>query len=113
MSSTVSPATDLASALTTAASLIAVAALVNTAGAAAVSVAVTGTDINMQVPQHAGNEATRAAVVACYARALDAPVRRHHDQYSAHTWIEARGAIAGHPVHVWTIADPAEPTVVA
>jgi hypothetical protein len=97
----------LTGALSTAASLIATAALVSAAGAASVSVTVSGTDINVQVPTHAGAEADRAASVAAYAHALRAPVHRRNGPYSPHTWIETRGAIAGHPVHVWTIADPA------
>jgi hypothetical protein len=44
--------------------------------------------------------------VAGYARVLGASVQRSRDEHSPHTWIEARGAIAGHSVHVWTIADP-------
>jgi hypothetical protein len=95
---------ELTGALATAASLIATAALVGAAGAGEVSVTVSGTDISVQVPTYAGDEPARAAVVACYAYALSAPMRRHLG--GSHTWIETRGAIAGHPVHVWTIADP-------
>lgn len=97
---------ELPHALATAASLIATAALVGATGAAAVSVTVSGIDISVQVPTHAGDEPHRAAVVACYAHALSAPVHRHTSTHSPHTWIETRGAIAGHPVHVWTVADP-------
>lgn len=68
---------DLGNALITAASLIASAALVSAAGATAVSVTVSGTDISVQVPPHAGDEPTRAATVAAYAHALTAPVHRH------------------------------------
>jgi hypothetical protein len=95
---------DLAGPLTTAASLIATAALVDAAGAAHVSVTVSGAEISVQVSQHAGDEPARAAAVAAYAQALTAPVRRRVG--GSHTWIETRGAIAGHRVHVWTIADP-------
>jgi hypothetical protein len=101
---------DLGNALITAASLIARAALVSAAGATAVSVTVSGTDISVQVPPHAGNEPTRAATVAAYAHALTAPVHRHRDRHSVHTWIETRGAIAGHLVHVWTVADTEQAT---
>lgn len=98
-------APDLAGPLASAASLVATAALVGAAGAAHVSVTVTGTQISIQVPQHAGDEAARTAAVARYAHALSAPVHRRSGHHSPHTWIEAHGAIAGHPVHVWTIAD--------
>ena len=94
---------DLAGPLATAASLIATAALVDAAGTAHVSVTVSGAEISVQVPTHAGDEPARAAAVAAYAHALTAPVHRRAG--GSHTWIETRGAIAGHPVHVWTTAD--------
>jgi hypothetical protein len=101
-----SVAADLAGPLTTAASLIAIAALTKATGTVPVSVTVSGTDISVQVCRHAGDEPARAEAVAAYAHALAAPVRRRHG--SRDTWIETRGAIAGHPVHVWTITDPSQ-----
>lgn len=97
---------DLAGPLAAAASLVATAALVAAAGAAHISVTVAGAAINVQVPTYAGDEPTRAAAVGAYAHALGSPVQRRVGETSPHTWIEARGTIAGHPVHVWTIADP-------
>jgi hypothetical protein len=89
--------------LITAASLMAAAALVGCAGVAEVSLTVHGGDINVQVPTHTGDQATRTDVVAAYARVLRVPVQRNIT--SAHTWIEARGVIGAHQVHVWTIAE--------
>src|SRR3954454_2952247 len=100
MITTVTPP-DLAGPLAAAASLIATAALVDAAGAAHVAVSVSGAEISVQVPQQAGDEAARAAAVAAYARALPPPVHRRAGTASPHTRIETRGAIAGHPVHVW------------
>jgi hypothetical protein len=48
-------------------------------------------------------------LVAAYAHALGVPVQRRTTRQ--HIWIEARGAIAAHRVHVWTIAD--DPALVA
>lgn len=95
----------LAGPLAAAASLVATAALVAAADAGHVSVTVAGSEINVQVPGYAGDEATRAATVGAYAHVLGTSMARRRG--SPHTWIETRGAIAGHPVHVWTIADPA------
>ncbi|GAA2708953.1 hypothetical protein ACFY2R_17985 [Micromonospora olivasterospora] len=92
-----------ASALTAAASLLATAALMDAVGTQRVSVTVADVDIDIQVPARTGTEAARAAVVAAYAHALSTPVHRRAG--GPHTWIEAHGTIAGHPVHVWTIAD--------
>jgi hypothetical protein len=100
----VPPAADLADPLTTAASLLAAAALAQTAAAAPVAVTVSGGEISVQIPAHAGDQRCRAAAVAAYAHALHTPV--HHRRGGRHGWIEAHSAIAGHPVHVWTIADP-------
>jgi hypothetical protein len=91
--------------LVTAASLIAAAALADAAGAAIVSVTVSGAEISVQVPPHAGDEPARAAAVAAYANALSTPVHRRAG--GSYHWIETRGVIAGHPVHVWTTTDPA------
>jgi hypothetical protein len=52
---------------------------------------------------------TTSPGLAAYANALHAPVHRRDG--GPHTWIETRGAIAGHPVHAWTIADPAAQAV--
>ncbi|MFV2128382.1 hypothetical protein ACFHWS_28300 [Micromonospora sp. LOL_013] len=96
-------------ALAAAASLLATtAALTRAAAATRVSVTVADVNIDIQVPDRTGGEADRVAVVAAYAHALSTSVRRRTG--GAHTWIEARGTIAGHPVHVWTVADAdAEP----
>jgi hypothetical protein len=95
---------DLSATLIAAASLIAAAALVDRTGVTGVSVTVCGSDINVQVPTYIGDEPTRAAAVAAYARALSAPVQRVTDR---HTWIRTDGVIATHPVRVYTLAEPA------
>jgi hypothetical protein len=102
---TAEPGQDLRSTLITAASLMAAAALVDRAGAADVSITVHGTDINVQVPTHNGDEPTRSDTVAAYALALDVPVLRKPGTQG--TWIEAYGVIGAHRVHVWTIAEAA------
>jgi hypothetical protein len=96
---------ELSHTLITAASLMAAAALVDRAGTADVSITVHGTDINVQVPTHNGDEPSRSDTVAAYALVLDVPVLRKPG--TQHTWIEAYGIIGAHRVHVWTIADPA------
>jgi glycerophosphoryl diester phosphodiesterase len=78
--------------------------MVADSAAADVSVTVDAETISMQVCQYAGDEATRAATVAVYAHVLHTKVTRRTSR--EHTWIEARGTAAGHPVHVWTVADP-------
>lgn len=97
---------DLAAPLVAAASLIA-AALVGHAGVGSVSVTVSADEISVQVPLYIGDEPTRALLIAAYAHALGVPVQRRTTRQ--HTWIEARGAIAAHQVHVWTIADDPAP----
>jgi hypothetical protein len=92
-------------ALLTAAALIATAALV-AASAADVSVTVDAATISVQVSQFAGDEPARAATVAVYAHVLRAAVTRRTSRDHTDAWVETRGSAAGHPVHVWTIADP-------
>jgi hypothetical protein len=101
---TSSPQSDLGATLIAAASLMAAAALVGSAGVGDVSLTVHDTEISLQVPTHVGDEPTRADVVTAYARVLSVPVRRNVT--TAHTWIEARGVIGAHQVHMWTIANP-------
>jgi glycerophosphoryl diester phosphodiesterase len=109
MTTTVATSPDLAGPLASAASLVATAALVGAAGAGThVSVTVAGADIDVQIPAYAGDEPTRAAAVGAYAHTLGTGVHRRVGEHSPHTWIETRGKIAGHPVHVWTVADPAD-----
>lgn len=98
----------LAGPLASAASLLAAAALTDAAGAAHVSVTVTGAEISVQVCQHTGDEQARTAAVAAYAQALGTVMERRTAPGSPHTWIEARGAVADHPVHVWTTATPTD-----
>jgi hypothetical protein len=100
--------TATATALVAAASLIAAAALVNATGVTDVSITVDGADISIQIPLDTGDEPTRAATIAAYARVLSAPVHRHTT--ATHTWIRAAGVIGTHPVRVWTTADPAPAT---
>jgi hypothetical protein len=97
------PGSDTAAGLLTAAALIATAALAADS-AADVSVTVDAATISVQVSQFAGDEPARAATVAAYAHVLRAAVTRRTSRN--HTWVETRGSAAGHPVHVWTIADP-------
>ncbi|NLU78897.1 hypothetical protein HCA58_11010 [Micromonospora sp. HNM0581] len=108
---TTSTTRALTGALTSAASLLAAAALVEATATAGVLVTVSGTDIDIQVPAHTGGQPARTQVVAAYARAVSAPVRRRRG--GANTWIEAHGTIAGHPVHIWTVADQVAEQVVA
>jgi hypothetical protein len=99
------PGSDTAAGLLTAATLIATAALV-AATAADVSVTVDAATISVQVSQFAGDEPARAAIVAVYAHVLRAAVTRRTSRNHTDAWVETRGSAAGHPVHVWTIADP-------
>jgi hypothetical protein len=108
MGTTTSPPGDLSGALATAASLIATAALVHAAGTAEVSVVVSGTHIDIQVPPRGGDQAARDAAVAAYAQVLGAQVTRQHSRISAEAWTETRGDLGGHDVHVWTVTDPSQ-----
>jgi hypothetical protein len=95
---------DTCSALRAAASLLAAAALLAAAGDARhVSVIVDDTDISVQVSQHAGDPTARAAAVAAYAELLHTTITRRPDPTGPDCWVETRGDIAGHPVHVWTL----------
>jgi hypothetical protein len=105
---TTSRAPDLPGTLAAAASLLATAALVRAAGAAAVRVVVSGTDITVQVPPRGGDQAARDAAVAAYAQVLGTQVTRQHSRAGTEAWTETRGDIDGHDVHVWTIADPSQ-----
>lgn len=89
-------------ALTTAASLLATAALHDAAGPATVSVTVTGTDISVQVPRHAGDRTARTAAVTAYARILHTPVTQRPRPASADMWVETHGVMR-RQVHVWTL----------
>jgi hypothetical protein len=109
---TAAPATtagppDTIAALAAAASLLSTAAV---CGAAVdtehVSVTICLTGISVQIGQHVADETARTAIVAAHARVLATTVARRRTPHSPHTWIETRGVLAGHPVHVWTIADP-------
>lgn len=101
-------AASLPGVMTAAASLLAAAALVDTAGSTTtVSVTVSDTDISIQVGRHAGDPTIRAAAVAAYARALHTPVV-HTPASGQGTWVETRAVLAGHPVHVWTLIHPRE-----
>lgn len=97
---------DLPGALATAARLLATAALVHVAGTAAVRVVVHGADIDIQVPPGSGAQSARDAAVAAYAQALGTEVTHQHDRACLQAWVETRGRIGGHDVHVWTITDP-------
>jgi len=105
---TPTPPADLSTALAAAASLIAAAALVRVAGAAGVRVVVAGADISIQVPPHGGNHSARQAAVAAYAELLGAQVTRRHSRARREAWIETRGSVGGHDVHVWTVTDPSQ-----
>jgi hypothetical protein len=89
-----------------AASLLAAAALLAAAGDARhVSVTVNDTDISMQISRHAGDPATRAAAVAAYAEVLHSGVQHRPSPSpgTADCWVETRGQVGGHQVHVWTL----------
>jgi hypothetical protein len=104
---------DTVAALAAAASLLSCAAALGAAvDTGHVSVTVGPTGISVQVNQHSADEATRTAIVAAHAGVLAAAVTRGR-RHSPHTWIETRGVLAGHPVHVWTIADDADPAQVS
>jgi hypothetical protein len=99
------PALQLGSALAGAASLLAAAALVGAVDEdAAVSVTVSAGEISVQVSQHAGPAKRRTAAVAAYARMLHTEVVHRGRHGSPDTWVETRGRIGAHPVHVWTLA---------
>ena len=101
---------DLSSALATAASLVTTAALVHAVGVLDVRVVVSGTDIDIQVPPPGGGQAARETAVAAYARILGASVTRQHSRVRTEAWVQTRGALAGHNVHVWTVTDPLQET---
>jgi hypothetical protein len=93
--------------LHTATALTAAAALVTDAAELDVSVTVDGDRISIQIPVHAGGEQHRTAVVARYATVLATPLLRSTPS-RGHVWIETRGTVHGHLVHVWTVADSEE-----
>jgi hypothetical protein len=99
---------DLAGPLATAASLVTTAALVNNASVAPIAVTVAGAAIDVQVPTYAGDEPTRAAAVAAYAAVLGSQVHHRSGEHHTRALIETRGVIAGHPVHVYTLAEAAD-----
>lgn len=99
---------DPAGPLATAASLVATAALVNNASTAPIAVSVAGAVIDVQVPTYAGDEPTRVAVVAAYAAVLGSQIQHRGARGGAQALIETRGVIAGHPVHVYTLATAAD-----
>ena len=99
---------DRVAALNTAAALLASAALLNATGDAEhVSVTVGPTGISIQIPATGSlDEATRTAIVAAHAGILATTITRRTTGTTC--WIETRATVAGHPVHVWTTADPVE-----
>jgi hypothetical protein len=104
---------DRVAALNTAAGLLASAALLNAAGDAEhVSVTVALTGISIQISNTGAlDEAARTAIVAAHAGVLATTVTRRTT--GGLCWIETRGTVGGHSVHVWTTADPVTTSAVA
>lgn len=101
------PVGQLDTALTGAASLLAAAVLADATGATShLQITVYDHEISVQVCHRAGDPATRAAVVATYARVLHTEITR--ESAALGTWIATRGRVGAHPVHVWTLIQPEE-----
>ena len=62
-------------------------------------------EIVIQVPEHAGDLAARAAAVAALAALAGTQPAPEHQPGPTRGWIAARGLFAGHPVRIYTPAE--------
>ena len=85
----------------TAGAMRAAADLITASGITGLSVTCDDHQISIQVPARAGDDATRAAIVAHLAELLGGVPARQDDQGGA-GWIHAHGVAGALPVHVYT-----------
>jgi hypothetical protein len=87
---------------TTAAAMRAAAALIESTGIAGLSVTCNDTQICVQVCEHLGDAARRAALVTRLAAAIGTTAVRADSAAGPDAWVRADGAIGGLPVRVFT-----------
>ena len=92
----------LGQAATTTAAMRAAAALIDSTGIAGLSVTCDDTQITIQVGEHLGDDASRAALVTRLAAAIRTTAVRADSPASADAWIRADGAVSGLRVRVFT-----------
>jgi hypothetical protein len=80
----------------------AAADLVEQAGLAGLAVWPEPDEIVIQVPEHAGDTASRAAAVARLAAFTGGQPEPDPGPGTTRGWITARGQFAGHPVRIYT-----------
>jgi hypothetical protein len=90
---------------TTAAAMRAAAALIESAGIAGLSVTCDASQISIQVGEHLGDAARRAALVTRLAAALGTTAVRADSTASPAAWVRADGAISGLRACVFTAVD--------
>jgi hypothetical protein len=91
--------------------LRATADLLDRLGQPGLLVTVADDQIAILVPDHLASRARRAAIVARLAAAIGArPTRTRAHHQPGLGWIEARGVLASHPIHIFTPAPTATTT---
>ena len=88
--------------VTTAAAMRAAATLIESAQIAGLSVTCGDDAISVQVSEHLGDPAARAALVARIAAVIGAAPVRAGSASGALSWVRAEGSIAGLRAHVFT-----------
>ncbi len=89
----------------TAAAMRAAAALIESTGIAGLSVTCDDRQISIQVSEHIGDAASRAALVTRLAAAIGTTAVRADSPAGPAAWVRADGAISGLPVRVFTAID--------
>src|SRR5262245_12749685 len=90
---------------TTTAAMRAAAALIESTAIAGLSVTCDDSQISIQVGEHLGDAASRAALVTRLAAALGTTAVRADSPASPLAWVRADGAISGLPARVFTAID--------
>jgi hypothetical protein len=90
---------------TTTAAMRAAAALIESTGIAGLSVTCDDSQISIQVCEHLGDAACRAALVTRLATAIGTTAVRADSPAGPAAWVRADGAISGLPVRVFTTID--------
>jgi hypothetical protein len=90
---------------TTTAAMRAAAALIESTAIAGLSVTCDGNQISIQVGEHLGDAASRAALVTRLAAAIGTIAVRADSPAGPCAWVRADGAISGLPVRVFTPVD--------
>lgn len=88
--------------VTTAAAMRAAASLIESAGIAGLSVTCGDEAISVQVSEHLGDPAARAALVARLAAVIGAAPVRADSACGTLSWVKAEGCIGGLRTHVFT-----------